>query len=73
MQSRAIRERGVDEWLRDVNPATTVTQHSFDEGAKVVRGEFGGNSLVPTRTSNKHRTGLVDPDFLYRRVIEQWL
>jgi hypothetical protein len=64
MQSRAIRKRRVDEWLRDVNPATTVAQHSFDESAKVVHlllsRERDGRLSGDRHSLNLLGTGLLD-------------
>ena len=70
VQSRSVREDGVDERGAEVDPATAGLEHPLDEVAHLVGREDGRGQLGDAPARDEDLGGLVDPDLLDRGVVE---
>ncbi len=70
MQSRAVRQLGVDERGAEIQAPPGQPQHPFDQISHLVAGQDDGGQLRPAAAGDEHPSRLVDPDLLHRRVVE---
>jgi len=73
MEPGAVAEGRVDERAGQVDPAPTGPEHQLDQVVDVLLAEDGGGQLWPSGLGHEHLAGLVDPDLLDVRVVEERL
>lgn len=70
MQPAPVRQRRIDERLRQVQASARDAQHALDEVAHLIGFEHDGRQLAASTSRNEDPTGFVDPQFFHEWVVE---
>ena len=73
VKSRPVRQRRVHERLRIVDSAAGPAEHPIDERPNLLGVQSQRESLVHTGASDEHRRIVIEPNLLYRVIVEERL